>query len=320
MEIPVYLFTGFLESGKTTFLQEALEDESFNDGERALVLICEEGEAELERDRFASQNVFIEYIEDTDMLSFKNLKALTKMRSAKKVIIEYNGMWKLDDLINNTPENWILYQNMMFVDSRTFLNYNANMRELVADKLRLCDGVVFNRFSESMDKNEFHKIVRTFTRKADILYEYEDGNVVADDIQDPLPYDKKAPLIEVSDEDYALWYRDINEETPDYEDKTIIIKGRVLLGGGLPKNCFILGRHVMTCCVDDIEFCGVVCRTANPKAEAYINSLKNGDWIITEAVVSEECHKAYNGELGPILNAFEVKAAEEPEDEVAVFY
>ena len=43
MEIPVYLFTGFLEAGKTRFIQETLEDERFNAGERTLLLLCEEG-------------------------------------------------------------------------------------------------------------------------------------------------------------------------------------------------------------------------------------------------------------------------------------
>ena len=46
-EIPVYLFFGFLDSGKTKFIQETLEDERFNAGERTLLLLCEEGEVEL---------------------------------------------------------------------------------------------------------------------------------------------------------------------------------------------------------------------------------------------------------------------------------
>lgn len=320
MEIPVYLFTGFLESGKTTFIQEALEDEYFNDGERVLVLVCEEGIEEPDEEKFASENVFIEHLDSPDMISKRRLKSLTEMYSAEKIIIEYNGMWKLDELVNNTPDNWVLYQNMMFADSTTFLNYNANMRELVADKLRLCDGVVFNRFSESMDKNEFHKIVRTFNRRTDILYEYAGGIVEADDIEDPLPYDMDAPVIEIEDDDYAVWYRDVNEETSNYENKTVRVKGRILTGGGLPKGCFILGRHVMTCCVEDIEFCGVVCRTADSEKENFIRTLKNGDWILIEALITEECHKTYNGEPGPVLNVFEAEITEEPEEEVAVFY
>ena len=39
-EVPVYLFTGFLESGKTTFIQETLEDTRFNNGDMTLLLLC----------------------------------------------------------------------------------------------------------------------------------------------------------------------------------------------------------------------------------------------------------------------------------------
>ena len=42
-QVPVYLFTGFLESGKTRFAQETLQDKNFNNGDRILLLVCEEG-------------------------------------------------------------------------------------------------------------------------------------------------------------------------------------------------------------------------------------------------------------------------------------
>ena len=45
-EIPVYLFVGFLESGKTKFIQETFEDPNFDSGDKTLLLICEEGEEE----------------------------------------------------------------------------------------------------------------------------------------------------------------------------------------------------------------------------------------------------------------------------------
>lgn len=57
MSIPVYLFTGFLDAGKTAFIQETLEDPGFNTGEKTLVLLCEEGENEYRPERFAGGNV-----------------------------------------------------------------------------------------------------------------------------------------------------------------------------------------------------------------------------------------------------------------------
>ena len=62
MEVPVYLFTGFLEAGKTKFIQETLEDARFNSGERTLLLVCEEGIEEYDKSRFAKKNVHIEVL------------------------------------------------------------------------------------------------------------------------------------------------------------------------------------------------------------------------------------------------------------------
>ena len=56
-EIPVYLFVGFLESGKTKFIQETFEDPNFDSGDKTLLLICEEGEEEYNPKKFAFPGV-----------------------------------------------------------------------------------------------------------------------------------------------------------------------------------------------------------------------------------------------------------------------
>ena len=92
-ETPVYLFTGFLEAGKTKFIQETLEDRRFCNGERTLLLVCEEGEEEYAPDQFADKSVFIRIIEDQSELNPEHLTALLKETRAERVVIEYNGMW-----------------------------------------------------------------------------------------------------------------------------------------------------------------------------------------------------------------------------------
>ena len=129
MEIPVYLFTGFLESGKTTFIQDALEGDDFNAGERTLFLLCEEGEEEYHPSRFFGTNVFFETIENEEDLTESNLKKLQEKHKVERVIVEYNGMWGLDSLYQAMPEEWMTYQEMMFADATTFLTFNENMGE-----------------------------------------------------------------------------------------------------------------------------------------------------------------------------------------------
>ena len=78
MEVPVYLFTGFLESGKTKFIQETLEDKRFNAGERTLLLVCEEGVEEYDPTFFASPNVFVEVVDEEEKLTEATLLQLQK--------------------------------------------------------------------------------------------------------------------------------------------------------------------------------------------------------------------------------------------------
>lgn len=312
MEFPVYLFTGFLESGKTKFIQETLEDSRFCNGERTLLLLCEEGIEEYEENKFADDNIFIETVDGINYFNAENLTALKKKHRAVRCIIEYNGMWPMKHLYDNMPKGWIIYQQMTFADASTFLNYNANMRSLVVDKIQNTELVVFNRYSDSIDKTELHKIVRAISRRADIAYEHTDGKVDYDDIEDPLPFDINKPVIEIADNDYALWYRDLMEDTEKYNGKTVKFKGIVAIDNKFEKNTFAVGRHIMTCCVEDITYGGLICKYNQT------NTLKIRDWIIVTAKISIEYNKMY-GEKGPILKVIALEKSTQPEQQVVTF-
>ncbi|MBP3310137.1 MAG: GTPase [Ruminococcus sp.] len=312
-DFPVYLFLGFLESGKTKFIQETLEDKRFNNGEKTLLLLCEEGIEEYDPDKFPSKNVFIRTIEDKNELTEANLQRLVHECGASRAVVEYNGMWNVSDLFNAMPDGWAIYQVMMFADATTFLQYNSNMRSLVVDKLNMCELVVFNRFEKSMDPIEFHKIVRGVSRRAEIAYEYTDGNVAYDDIEDPLPFDVEADEIVINDNDYALFYRDIMEEPPKYDGKTVTFKGMTARNAKFSGNTIAVGRNVMTCCIDDIQFCWFVAEADNAA------QFKERSWVIVKAKIKVQKHKFYRGK-GPVLQVIDISEAAPPEREVATFY
>ena len=311
--IPVYLFTGFLEAGKTKFIQETLEDKRFCNGERTLLLLCEEGEEEYSPDEFASTTVEIRVLEDVSDLTPDHLNKLADETDAERVVIEYNGMWLLDALYSALPEEWMVYQEFMFADAGTILRYNENMRQLVYDKLKSCELIVFNRFRPGMDKMDYHKLVRGASRRADIAYEYPDGRVEYDDIVDPLPFDLNAPVVEIGDDDYATWYRDLSEEPKKDEGKTVRFKCRALVRKNLPSETFVAGRHVMTCCVEDIQFAGLVCQWKEA------SSIKDDSWMILTATVHFKFNRAY-GKRGPVLTFLSSTPCEAPEQAVATFY
>lgn len=312
-EMPVYLFTGFLDSGKTTFIQGTLEDPAFNNGEKTLLLLCEEGEVELNPEKFAFNNVQISVIEEEEELNEKNLAQLAAQCDADRVIVEYNGMWMLDSFYSNMPGNWVVYQEMCLTDATTFLTYNANMRNLVYDKMKSVETIVFKNFTRDMDKMEYHKIVRAASRRAEILYEFGENEVEFDNIEDPLPFDMDADVIVVADRDYALWYRDMMEDEPKYFGKTMEFTGRSLLGGGLKNDEFVIGRHIMTCCVDDIEFGGLVAKY--PQAQ----TLDHGGWVHMVATIKNEYNDMYGSE-GPVFHVISVEKVEPLAEEVATFF
>ena len=312
-QIPVYSFTGFLDSGKTKFIQETLEDSRFNDGERTLLLIFEEGEEEYDFSTYPAQNVWLEVL-DQQTVTTKQLAALQKKYKAERIVMELNGMQQVGDLYMRFPEDWVVAQEVMFADSTTFMAFNNNMRNLVMDKLVGAQMVVFNRLTPGQDTMPFHKIARAASRRIDILYDYTDGTTQFDDIEDPLPFDINSDVICINDQDFALWYRDVTEEPAKYEGKTVCFKAQVAMLRRQKEGMFAPGRFVMTCCEDDIEFCGVPCRYEKSK------TLESRSWVMVTARVSAEKHPLYKGETGPVLTALRVEVGAEPaEPDVCTF-
>ena len=312
-QIPVYAFTGFLDSGKTKFIQETLEDPRFNAGERTLLLVFEEGEEEFDLSSYPYQNVYVEVL-DQQTVTTKDMQALGKKYKAQRVVMELNGMQQVGDLYMRLPENWVVAQEVMFADATTIMAYNANMRNLVMDKLVGAQMVVFNRLAPGADIMPFHKLARAASRNIDILYDYTDGSTQMDDIVDPLPFNINDPVIQIMDEDFALWYRDMTAEPEKYHGKEVVFKAQVAMLRRNKDGMFAPGRFVMTCCVDDIQFCGIPCRYECAR------TLESRSWVMVQAKITAEKHPLYKGDLGPVLTAVKVTRNADPADpDVATF-
>ena len=285
-------------------------------GERTLLLICEEGVEEYDVKKFKVKNVAVETIEDKEHLNEYTLNYLTKKYRAQRVVVEYNGTWMLQDFFDAMPESWVINQMMTFFDANTFLSYNQNMRQLTYDKIFMTQMVVFNRFRGEMSKDEFHKVVRAITRRADIVYEYVGGKAEFDDIVDPMPYDMDAPVIEIEDRDFALFYRDLSENTPAYMGKTVKFKGMAAVSKKVPQGFIVIGRYIMTCCEADIAYDGFALKT-----NGHIDGVKTKDWLEVTAKVEYEYNAVYRGE-GPVLIAEKIERADPlpPDEMVATYY
>ncbi len=321
-QIPVYLFVGQLESGKTKFIQATMEDPQFDSGDKTLLLVCEEGEIEYDPKRFAFGGVHVAQIEDKSELTQENLAALAEKSGCGRVLVEYNGMWLLQDLYDAMPDNWVVFQCLATADGTTIKTYAGDnaMRALLLDKLRASELLVVNR-AEAVNDDEsrqlIHKLVRQASRRCDIAYEFKDGSVGYDDIPDPLPFDINAPVVEIPAEFFGVWYMDCMDEMEKYDGKTVKFLAQVCQTNRAGKGCFVPGRFAMTCCVQDIQFVGFPC-----KYDDYKN-LEQRSWITLTAKVNVKYHPIYKGQTagstGPVLTALAIEPAEKPLDDVVTF-
>lgn len=304
----VYIINGFLESGKTEFIKFTMQQQYFQIDGKTLLLVCEEGENEYERDLLAATNTYMEVIEDKESLSSSKLMELEKKYKPERIIIEYNGMWQASDL--KLPWHWKIGQQITIIDTSTFPMYLNNMRSLISDMVKKSEMIIFNRCDglKGQDLATYKRSMMALNRNAEIIFEDSNGEVSAT-LDEELPYDVNASVIELTDKTYGIWFFDMLDTPERYEGKTVKFLATVVRPEGFASGHFVPGRSAMTCCADDIAFLGFVSKWKD--ADQY----KNGDWVTITAVLKTEYWEDYQGE-GPVLYATEVVPAKKPKEEV----
>lgn len=308
----VFLITGFLDSGKTTFIKSVIEDSDFTENEKSLIILTEEGETELDEKELADLNASVVSVEDQEEFTSEFLENCNGFYKPRLVFIEYNGMWKMDDVLDmELPDGWMLNQVLTMVDASTFDAFMANMKPMLFDIFQYSEMIFFNRCTEDMPLTTYRRNIRAINRRVQIGFEDEEGNNI-DIGKEELPYDINADVIEIGDEDFGTFYVDIMDEPEKYEGKTVSYLAKAYVGKDLPEGYFVPGRHAMTCCADDIRFIGFACKTKN------IDKFKTNMWLKVTAVVRIEYFPAYNGK-GPVLHLRRATSAPKPKDELVYF-
>lgn len=317
IEIPTYLFFGFLESGKTTFIQDTLQEDYFNDGQRTLLIACEEGEEEYEEEILKKANTQIVYVEDEEDFTKEFLFESYVKHAPDRVLIEYNGMWNIERLISVLDTTLLaVFQVITLANAETFDLYMNNMRSLAVEMFKVSELVIMNRCSKDTPRATYRRSIKAVNRRIQVAFESENMD---DDVEeeDFLPYEIDGDEIQLEDEDFGIWFMDAMERPELYDGKTLVTKARVMKNMRLPKGCFVPGRHAMTCCADDIQFIGYLCHINHAKSST-VKALKNEMWITLTAEIKAEYSKEY-GEVGPVLYAKRIEMAEKPEDELVYF-
>lgn len=311
-EIYTYLFTGFLDSGKTSLIMGTLQDINFSTGEKTLIVCCEEGETEYDRVVLEKNNAVVVMAEEQEKFTTEFLETCQKKYNPDRVMIEYNGTWDIEHIMElEMPEYWILVQLLTTVDASTFESYMNNMRSLFVPQFTYSEVVIFNRCTQETPKGSFRRMVKAVNRKAQMVYELENGKI-DNSMDEELPFDITADIVEIEEDDYGIWYMDALDHPENYEGKTIHFKAVIYQPPEFSKDWFVPGRFAMTCCADDITFIGYKCKSAE------VSQFKNRDWAYVTAKASVKYVKEYGGE-GLVLYAEKLEPAEKSEEELVYF-
>lgn len=312
-EIPVYLVTGFLEGGKTTFLNFTIGQEYFQIPELTLLIACEEGEVEYDEGMLHRNNTVLEIVEEPEDFTFEYLKGLAKKYHPGRVLLEFNPLWsvaKLEEM--QLPAGWEIAQQIVIVDASCFQIYMNNLKSLFVEMTRNAELVIFNRCDpQKHPLANFRRGIKVNNPGCEIQFEDCTGNLI-DIFEDEMPYDLEAPVVEIDDVDYGIFYVDMEDHPERYQGKTVRFKGKVLKSKLKDANYFVPARKVMTCCADDTTMLGFLCEYEKT------SELKTGQWVQITAKVTWKYMKSYRGK-GPVYEDAIVEFCEAPQDEMVYF-
>lgn len=319
MEIPVYLINGFLEGGKTTFIEETISDPGFLNGVRTLLILCEEGEVEYDEAALSKKMIDLVTVDSEDEFNEVFLNRCKDYYKPARVMIEYNGMWKVEDFLEmQMPKDWLMVQIITIINASTYNTYLTNMKSIMVGQFRYSDTIIFNRCDDNINKVDLRRSIKPVNRKGQIIYESENG--ITDNAgEEELPFDLEADIIEIYDDDYGLWFMDAMDNPKKYSGKTVKFLAMVYKTEKLPRHSFVPGRFAMTCCEDDVAFMGMLCKVEKDYiGPLQLDELKNREYIEITAKVRNEFYKEYRGK-GPVLYAVNMERSDEPQERLVYF-
>lgn len=305
----VYMIYGFLESGKTQFINFTLNQDYFYSDDTTLLIVCEEGEEEYDIEALKEKNVVVEVLDDFTDFNLTTLKELDKQYKPERILIEYNGTWSCKEII--LPSNWEMQQQLITADGTTFETYFANMRVLFADMIRNSELLIMNRCDglETQKLTGFKRSIKSINPAIEVVFEDAEGEIDLPVEDEDLPFDLTAPLVEIKPDQFGIWFVDMWDNPGRYDGKKFHVKAMAMREPGMAKNAFVAGRPAMNCCAEDLVFMGVFCKYDGA------SNLVNKQWIDIVFTIVDEFNEEYDGN-GPVLYIQELKESAPLQDPV----
>lgn len=268
--VPVIAINGFLESGKSYFFNDALDQELFIDPmARCVMVSCEQGNTEYDQRLLKRNHVTVVEVEDPEEIDDAFWRDLLDTHHPDLVYIEQNAMW--DKAVYELPSTLYLAQQLTVVNAATFREFFNNMRQKVVDMLAKSEVVIMFACDDEAATTFLKRNLQLINPKLGFLLFNSRGDTVS--LADDLPYKVDGDYINVADLDYGIFYVDSIENPERYYNKTVELTVRAVLDKSIPQGFFVGGRRVMTCCANDIAFYYVLCHNGTSTL------VKNGDWL-----------------------------------------
>ncbi len=309
-EVAVFVFAGFLESGKTTALQGMLlSKREILDG-KSIIISTEDGEEPYKTDQLKDLDIDVVEIDDEDSFDQEFLEDLDKKYSPDTVYVEFNGMWDLKKFVGSgLPEGWYFATIFSLVDATTYEIYLQNMRQTLMNPLSVSDVILFNRFSNNFDKGDVRRALKILNSRAEVFFTKEDGSV--DNGTDELLIPDEDGVLEIGSDLFCPWFVDCVENTDKYYGKKVRFMAMVSSGAGLKDNQIYVGRYAAICCAEDAQFIGFIAQ----KNEC--DEVEDGDWIELKACVTQG--ELERGRKIILLKADEIRKTEPPKEKFLYF-
>lgn len=282
----VFIFTGFLESGKTSAIQDVLLKRSISCNGKSLIICTETGEIEYREEFLREKNIEVIFIENQEEFTESSLEEINRKYSPVNVYIEVNGMWNIKEIMDTEfPSGWKIESIFSIVNAETYERYRMNMRQMIMEPLRVSDVIIFNRCSDNIKKNDIRSGLKIWNPTAEVFFMRKDGSL--DSKEEEFALKESSGQIEIEETLFIPWFVDCIENTDKYYGKEIRMNAMVAKGEELQKNQFYAGRMAAICCAEDAQYIGFT-------AEYDGKIPKKGEWIeltakIDRGVLANNC-------------------------------
>jgi len=308
MAKPVYVFSGFLDSGKTTAIKDILSDRNFNEGEKNLIIALEQGDEEYDQEFCTDYKCDVVYYSGLSELTKEEMKKLDFIYKPDRIIVELNGMENDNDFYNmDLYKPWVIVQALTFFDGSNLRLYMNNMKQFVYNHVIHAEAIYINRCKRE-DVLFYRNNMKAINPRVQIVFMDENGDMI-NDIQQQL-FDTSKPL-KVEDEDYGLWYLDAIENPQRYDEKQITLKLQYVMAVPEYEDVCIMGRKAMVCCANDTQDAALTCVGVDPA-----KMKKDQYYYLSGIIHTLEDEEGYDT---CVLYVGDVKEAEKPKEEFVSF-